>query len=93
MVTHNAKICESEVTQELRKAFPHREGRCFFFTGEIDPKVATELYVSAVDYYDHKKSVLIIVGKEGKKRVETTMHGFSTYEKHLGSRETRAQGM
>ena len=84
MKEDNAKIFAGQVTSELCKAFPHREGQCFFFTGHIDERLATDLYVSATDFYDHKSGALVIKHMEGKSTATTTMPGFSTYVHHLG---------
>lgn len=91
MKEENAKIFAGQVTSELCKAFPHREGQCFFFTGHIEEKLATDLYVSATDFYDHKSGALVIKHMEGKSKATTTMPGFSTYEHHLGAHNPTEQ--
>ena len=35
MAAHNAKRCDSQVSAQLRKAFPSREGRHFWFMGAM----------------------------------------------------------
>ena len=86
MAEHNALMCDSQVTAQLRKAFPPREGRHFWFKGAIEPKLATDLYVSANSFYDFKSGTMKVEHTGGKMKGTTTLPGFSTYEHHLGSR-------
>jgi hypothetical protein len=91
MKEHNATRCDSQVTTQLRKAFPPIEGRHFWFKGAIDQKLATELYLSAQGFYNHKEGKLIIEYTEGKLRGTTSVPGFHDYVHHPGKHDPAAQ--
>ena len=98
MKEHNRDMCDSEVSKQLRKVFDATcggtrsgQGNHFWFMGAIEKKLATDLYLSANSFYDHKSGTMVVEHTEGKSKGSTTIPGFSTYEHHLGKHDPAEQ--